>query len=95
MRKVLGSLKRLFGRSPIAIVSPKAIEGVARQVAMTHDVEYSCDEVLRLLDQFVEAVLRGEDVAQLMPLILRHLEMCKDCHEEYEALLRIMRASPA
>jgi hypothetical protein len=42
---------------------------VAQQIEMTHEVEYSCDDVLRLLDQFAEAVLRGEDVAELMPLV--------------------------
>ncbi len=98
MRKILDLLKRLFGpvKQPQTIsISPKAANGVVRQVAMTHEVEYSCDEVLGLLDQFAEAVLRGENVAELMPLVLRHLEMCKDCHEEFEALLRILRASPS
>lgn len=79
----------------MASLPPKAIQKVAQQVGMTHDVEYSCDEVLHVLDQFVEAFLRGEDVAKLMPLVQRHLEMCADCRQEFEALLRILRARPA
>jgi predicted anti-sigma-YlaC factor YlaD len=51
--------------------------------------------VHRLLDQFAEAVLRGEDVARLMPLVQRHLDMCPDCREEFEALLRILKAGSA
>jgi predicted component of type VI protein secretion system len=66
-----------------------------RQLAATEAVEYACDDVLRVLDQFAEAFLRGENVAQLMPLVQRHLDMCPDCREEFEALLRILRAGAA
>lgn len=66
---------------------------LAQQLAATQDVEYSCDDVLAVLDQFTEAFLRGEDVATLMPLVQRHLDMCADCHEEFEALLRILKSA--
>jgi hypothetical protein len=74
---------------------PHSLRKVARQIEMTDEVEYTCDDVLRLLDQFAEAVLHGKDAAQLMPLVHKHLEMCPDCREEFEALLRILRASNA
>jgi len=66
-----------------------------RMAQMTDDTELSCDEVLALLDQFAEASARGEDAARLMPLVQRHLERCMDCTEEYQALMRILRAAPA
>jgi hypothetical protein len=59
----------------------------------TDEVEIACDEVFELLDQYVELEARGEDVAQLLPLVKRHLEKCHDCHEEYEALVRIFEAT--
>jgi hypothetical protein len=76
---------------------PELIGEVAHQLEATHEVEYSCDDAHHLLDQFAEAVLRGEDAARLWPLVQRHLEMCPDCREEFEALMRILRgrASPA
>jgi hypothetical protein len=64
------------------------------QIAHTQEVELACDEVLALMDQFAEMVMRGEDVAYLMPLVQHHLDMCADCREEFEALLRILRVSP-
>jgi predicted anti-sigma-YlaC factor YlaD len=70
-----------------------ALPKVARQIAMTEASEYSCEDVHQLLDQFAEAVLRGEDAARFMPLVHKHLEMCTDCREEFEALLRVLRAS--
>ncbi len=32
---------------------------------------------------------------QGMPLVQQHLEICPDCREEFEALMRILKASPA
>ena len=58
----------------------------------TQEQELACDEVHALLDQYVEMYLRGEDVTKLLPLVHAHLEMCMDCREELEALLRILQA---
>ncbi len=64
-------------------------------IVNTRETEYSCDQVYELLDQYAEMVARGEDVSRLMPLVKHHIEMCQDCREELEALLRIMQVSPA
>jgi len=36
---------------------------------------------------------RGENAVALMPLVKRHLDLCGDCKDEYEALLRVLKAS--
>lgn len=59
-------------------------------IANTAEEELTCDEVFDLLDQFTEMAQRGEDVARLMPLVHQHLQMCPECKEEYDALLRIL-----
>lgn len=58
---------------------------------MSEEQEISCDDVFSVLDQFVEAVKRGENPLLLMPLVRQHLDMCPDCREEYEALLRMLQ----
>ena len=68
---------------------------IMRQLEATQPVELSCDEILRLMSACAEAVLRGEDHAQIVPLFEKHLEMCADCREEFEGLLRILRAQRA
>ena len=97
MRNLIERLRRWIQRDgrKRPPLPPELIGKVARQIEATHDVEYSCDDVYQLLDQFAEAVIRGEDVRQLMPLVQRHLDMCPDCREEFEALMRILRASLA
>ena len=60
-------------------------------LAMTEENEISCDDVFAVLDEFAEAVRRGENVLLLMPLVRQHLDMCPDCREEYEALLNMLQ----
>ena len=72
--------------------SDQWIKGILDILTKTHDQEMDCEEVYELLDQFVEAKVRGEDISEAMPLILRHLDLCRDCLEEYEALLRVIEA---
>jgi dissimilatory sulfite reductase (desulfoviridin) alpha/beta subunit len=64
-----------------------------QMVENTDEVEIACDEVYEILDQYVELEARGEDVASLLPLVKRHLDKCRDCHEEYEALVRVFEAT--
>lgn len=73
---------------------PDAMMGkLLRMVKDTDEVEIGCDEVFEMLDQYVELEARGEDVAHLFPLVKRHLEKCRDCHEEYTALVHVFEAT--
>ena len=64
-------------------------------VEHTRDVEIPCEEAAQLFDQVAELVASGEDPAQFLPLVQQHLEICADCREELEALLRVLKAFPA
>jgi hypothetical protein len=68
------------------IMALKMIE----MITHTEEVELTCDDVFDLLDEFTEMALRGEDVADLMPMVQHHLGMCPECREEYEALRRVI-----
>jgi len=74
-------------------MSPEDMQNLLRRLEKTQEVEYSCDEANALMDQFAEMVIRGEDAAEMMPLVQHHLEMCPDCAEELEALLTILEAT--
>jgi len=75
--------------------SEQVLRKLLNAIEQTQDVEYSCDEVYQLLDQYTEAVERGEDAAQIMPLVKHHLDLCPDCREEFEALLSVLEGNPA
>ncbi len=51
----------------------------------------SCDKVLAVLNQFADAIHRGENVLLFMPLIKQHLDQCPACREKYEAVLGMLQ----
>jgi hypothetical protein len=96
--KLIELLKRWLRReprqaAPNGSMDREMLAGMLAQIERTQDVELTCDEVLALMDQFAEMSLRGENAAEFLPLVQHHLEMCADCEEELDALLRILRAS--
>jgi hypothetical protein len=80
-------------RSSSAEMKSAEMKSMLVTLAQTQTHELSCDDVYALLDVFAERVNRGDDAAQLMPLVQHHLEMCPDCREELVALLRSMEAT--
>ena len=80
------------GPSPNGSQGIEMVKGLMEMVEKTQETEIDCGEVYRLLDQYTEMVMRGEDPGELMPLVKQHLDMCMDCREEYEVLLKILEA---
>jgi hypothetical protein len=72
-------------------IEPRKIKRMVRNVLSTRPDEIGCDECLGQLDRFVEMELAGRNPAEAMPLVQDHLERCRDCHEEFEALLEALR----
>lgn len=71
-------------------LSDELVTRMIHRLVSTDEEELSCDEVFALVDEYAEASQRGEDVASLKPLIRHHLDMCRECDEEYQALLRVL-----
>ena len=73
---------------------PEEFQKLLEMLENTQEVEFSCDDVYHLLDQYSEAVVQGKNAEELMPLVEHHIDICPDCREEFEALLRVLQASP-
>ena len=73
---------------------PEEFQKLLKMLENTQEVEFSCDDVYHLLDQYSEAVVQGENAEQLMPLVEHHIHICPDCRDEFEALLLVFHASP-
>ena len=78
------------GKAKMQASDQQKAEMMLAMLASTLEEELTCDEVFALLGQFTEMAIRGEDVARLMPLVQQHLDLCRDCHEEYEVLQNIL-----
>jgi hypothetical protein len=72
-------------------LEPATLKRMVRVVLSTRPDEVGCEECFEELDRFVEMTLAGKDAAEAMPLVHDHLERCRDCREEFEALLKVLR----
>jgi hypothetical protein len=68
------------------------LSALVRMITTTRPDEIGCEECLEEVDRFVEMKLAGLDAAEAMPLVQDHLDKCRDCREEFEALLGALRA---
>jgi hypothetical protein len=68
------------------------LKGLVRGIMTTRPDEIGCEECFEELDRFVEMELAGKDAAEAMPLVQDHLDRCRECKEEFEALLAALRA---
>jgi hypothetical protein len=68
------------------------LKKMVHSVVSTQPDEIGCDDCFAQLDRFAELVLAGKNAAEAMPLVQDHLDRCGDCREEFEALLRALRA---
>lgn len=73
---------------------PIEFQKLIQMLEKTQEIEFSCDDVYYILDQYTELVYQGKNTQELMPLVEHHIDICPDCREEFEALLRILQASP-
>ena len=87
-------LKLLFLRRARRAV--KEVERLKRMIHMvdsTADIEIACEDAYRLLDEYADTLLRGEDPSALLPQVKHHLGMCMDCQEELDVLLAALQAT--
>ena len=73
-------------------IEPATLKKMVRSVLTARPDEIGCDECFEQLDRFVEMTLAGKNAAEAMPLVQDHLDRCRDCREEFEALLAALRA---
>lgn len=75
--------------------SENAMRKLMEQIARTQQQELDCGEVFAVLDQYAEAMLAGASIAgengeEQFAMVTQHLDLCRDCLEEYEALLSVL-----
>ncbi len=71
----------------MARIESETLKKLLRRALGTRSHSVDCETCFDKLDQFVEMELDGKDGAQAFPLIKSHLESCRGCTEEYQALL--------
>ena len=73
------------------ILTPVTLKRIVSSALSARSDEIGCDECVEQFDRFAELVLAGKSAAEAMPLVQHHLDRCRDCREEFEALLAALR----
>lgn len=74
-------------------LSDELVTRMMHRLIVAEVTEITCDEVFAIVDEYAEASQRGEDVSSLKPLIRHHLDLCRECDEEYQALVSILEGT--
>ena len=64
----------------------ESFEHWLKNIYETRDEEISCTECFDQVSQFVELEISSHNAAVQMPQIKQHLDQCRACHDEFEAL---------
>ncbi|MGC8855357.1 MAG: hypothetical protein ACP5QU_01010 [Anaerolineae bacterium] len=91
LQHLLERIHSLFWREPS--LSKDHIKRLILWLENANSPSLTCEEVYSLLDEYVEHEIKGHDASRLMPLLEKHLEVCEECCEEYEALLDVVHAN--
>ncbi|HET6596648.1 MAG TPA: hypothetical protein VFG81_13570 [Anaerolineales bacterium] len=57
-----------------------------KNIYETQDEEISCNECFDRISQFVDLEVSSQNARTKMPLVKQHLDQCRACRDEYEAL---------
>jgi hypothetical protein len=72
-------------------LSKQELDDLLRLVDLTADDEIDCPMCLEQVAEFAEQQLTGKVVSAGLKAVERHLAICGECREEYEALQRGLR----
>jgi hypothetical protein len=73
-------------------LSKDEIDGLLRLIGLTRDDEIDCERCLALVAEFAERELAGRSIPAGAEAVAHHLSVCTECCEEYQALLRALKA---
>ena len=74
-------------------LTPQQIEGLVRVIGQTREHEFNCAECQRNIGEFAERRIAGLPLEEALAGVEQHLSVCSECHEEFLALEKILRAS--
>ena len=57
--------------------------------------EIGCDECYEYVDQYVDMIRTGQDASKVLPQVKEHLDQCRCCELEFNALITVLEAGEA
>jgi hypothetical protein len=73
-------------------LTSEEVGSIVKMLSLTRDREFNCSECLQNVGEFAECQLANKPVAEVIASVQQHLALCPECREEYEALMKILKA---
>ncbi|WP_445663947.1 hypothetical protein [Fodinibius sp. AD559] len=73
-------------------LTPDILKSLIKSAQMATEDEIGCNECFEELHEFAEMKLAGKSPEDAKPLVKDHLDKCRSCREEYQALLEGLRS---
>ena len=71
--------------------APRVLK-LLQEILSLHEAAVDCDTCGEQIDCLAELVAVGHDSNMLLPAVQEHLDCCRECKEEFQALLCILKA---
>jgi hypothetical protein len=72
-------------------LDPEKYRKLARTLLATRPDEIPCDEWLDQIGGYADAVLAGRAIPPALCRVQRHMEICPECAEEFQAIVAALR----
>ncbi len=82
-----GFIGRVFGARQVGGMDTDRLRALVGSIMTARPDEIGCAECSEHMARFADTVMAGALAVAVMPLVQDHLARCRDCREEYEALL--------
>lgn len=92
-RRLFARISSRFARPTARAIAPDQLPMMMKMIAGTRLDEIDCDACFEQVGRFAELAMAGRSAAEALPLVQQHLEQCRDCREEFEALLAALQAN--
>jgi hypothetical protein len=73
-------------------LTSEQVGSIVKMLGLTRDREFNCSECLQHVSEFAECQLANKPVDEIIASVEQHLALCPECREEYEALMKILKA---
>jgi hypothetical protein len=74
------------------MLNPEKLKKIVGMIAETRDEELNCDGCFAEMNRFIDLLIEGKRPEEAMPLMQHHLDMCGECHEDFEALFAAIQS---
>lgn len=68
------------------------VGGIVKMLGLTRERELNCSECLQHVGEFAECQIANQPVGEVVARVEQHLALCPECREEFEALMKILKA---